>query len=180
MTSQRRAYGVIGYAAQKSQNVNHPNTSANSQRYRRGSKKASSVVKYTTMSRRNTKRGKVVTPADANPWPHEQKVAKILALAGHYVEFIPETNLKTPDIYLDDTIYEIKSPITNNPKKIIRNVKRALEKSPNVIIDSSRIKRLNDDAVQRTLRNKVKDLPGLKNLLFVNKRGQIIDIIALV
>ena len=132
------------------------------------------------MDNKNTKRGRVVTPADANPWPHEQKVAKILALAGHYVEFIPETNLKTPDIYLDSTIYEIKSPITNNPKKVVRNVKRALEKSPNVIIDSSRVKGLNDEAIQRTLKNKVKDLPGLKNLLFINKRGQIIDIIALV
>lgn len=132
------------------------------------------------MNSKNMKRGRVVTPADANPWPHEQKVVKILALAGHYVEFIPETNLKTPDIYLDNTIYEIKSPITDNPKKIIRNVKRALKKSPNVIIDSSRVKGLNDEAIQRTLKNKVKDLPGLKNLLFINKRGQIIDIIALV
>ncbi|MBR3233484.1 hypothetical protein IKG12_01305, partial [Candidatus Saccharibacteria bacterium] len=74
----------------------------------------------------------------------------------------------------------IKSPITNNPKKVVRNVKRALEKSPNVIIDSSRVKGLSDEAIQRTLKNKVKDLPGLKNLLFINKRGQIIDIIALV
>ena len=131
------------------------------------------------MKSKNTKRGRVVTPADANPWPHEQKVAKILALAGHYVEFIPETNLKTPDIYLGNTIYEIKSPITDNPKKIIRNVKRALEKSPNVIIDSSRVKGLSDEAIQRTLKNKAKDLLGLRNLLFINKRGQIIDIIAL-
>ena len=119
------------------------------------------------MKSKNIKRGRVVTPADANPWPHEQKVAKILALAGHYVEFIPETNLKTPDIYLDNTAYEIKSPITDNPKKIIRNIKRALEKSPNVIIDSSRVKGLNDEAIQRTLKNKVKDLPGLRNLLFI-------------
>ena len=132
------------------------------------------------MRSKNIKRGRVVTPADANPWPHEQKVAKVLALAGHCVEFIPETNLKTPDIYLDNTIYEIKSPITDNTKKIIRNVKRALEKSPNVIIDSSRVKGLSDEAIQRTLKNKVRDLPGLKNLLFVNKCGQIIDIIALI
>ena len=132
------------------------------------------------MKSKNIKRGRVVTPADANPWPHEQKVAKILALAGHYVEFIPETNLKTPDIYLDNTIYEIKSPITDNPKKIIRNVKRALEKSPNVIIDSSRVKGLSDEAIQRTLKNKAKDLLKLRNLLFINKRGQIIDIIALI
>ena len=92
-------------------------------------------------------KGRVVIPADANPWPHEVRVAKILALAGYSVEFIPEANLKTPDIYLDGTMYEIKSPITNNPKKIIRNVKRALEKCPNVIIDSSRVKGLRDDAI---------------------------------
>ena len=125
-------------------------------------------------------KGRVVIPADANPWPHEVQVAKILALAGHSVEFIPEANLKTPDIYLNGTMYEIKSPITNNPKKIIRNVKRALEKCPNVIIDSSRVKGLRDVAIQRTLKNKVKDLVGLKNLIFINKRGQIVDIIALV
>ena len=125
-------------------------------------------------------KGRVVIPADANPWPHEVQVAKILALSGHSVEFIPEANLKTPDIYLDGTMYEIKSPITNNPKKIIRNVKRALEKCPNVVIDSSRVRGLRDDAIQRTLKNKVKDLAGLKNLIFINKRGQIVDIIALV
>lgn len=136
--------------------------------------------KIQRMKSKDIKRGRVVTPADANPWPHEQRVAKVLALAGHYIEFIPETNLKTPDIYLDNTIYEIKSPITDNPKKIIRNVKRALEKSPNVIIDSSRVKGLKDEAIQRALKNKVKDLPGLRSLLFINKRGQIIDIIALI
>ena len=131
------------------------------------------------MSNSNLK-GRVVTPADANPWPHEQRVAKILALAGHYVEFIPEANLKTPDIYLDKTMYEIKSPITDNPKKIVRNVKRAMEQSPNVIIDSSRVRGLRDDTIQKLLKNKVKDLPGLKKLIFINKRGQIIDIMALV
>ena len=125
-------------------------------------------------------RGKIVTPADANPWPHELRVAKILALAGHSVEFIPEENIKTPDIYLDGTMYEFKSPITSNPKKIIRNVKRALEKCPNVVIDSSRVKGLRDDAIQRLLKNKVKDLAGLRSLLFINKKGQIIDITALV
>ena len=124
-------------------------------------------------------KGKVVIPADARPWPHEQRVAKILAMAGYYVEFIPEANLKTPDIYLNKTMFEIKSPFTDNPKKIVRNVKRALEKCPNVIIDSSRIKGLRDDAVQRILKNKRKDFNGLKRLLFINKRGQIIDIMTI-
>ena len=126
---------------------------------------------------RTEKYGKIIIPANANPWVHEQRVAKILALAGHSVEFIPETNIRTPDIYLDGTQFEIKSPITNNPKKIIRNVKRALEKCPNVIIDSSRIKGINDREIQRTLTSKAKDLPTLKKLIFITRKGIVIDIL---
>ena len=77
-------------------------------------------------------------------------------------------------------MFEIKSPITDNPKKIKRNVKRALEKCQNVIIDSSRVKGLSDESILRTLKSKVKDLPGLKRLIFINKRDQIIDITALI
>ena len=120
--------------------------------------------------------GKIIIPANANPWPHEINVATILSRSGFCVEFIPETNLKTPDIYLNKTIFEIKSPITNDPKKIIRNVKRALEKCPNVIIDSSRIRGLNDVFILRSLTNKAKDLPRLNQLLFIDKRGSVIDI----
>ncbi|MBQ6593683.1 hypothetical protein IJI00_01255 [Candidatus Saccharibacteria bacterium] len=65
----------------------------------------------------------------SNPWPHEKQVAKILALAEHYVEFIPETSIKTPDIYLERTIFEIKSPISDKIDAIERNITRALEKA---------------------------------------------------
>ena len=57
-------------------------------------------------------------------------------------------------------------------------LKLALFSRPNA--EKRRGKGLNDEAIQRTLKNKVIDLPGLKNLLFINKRGQIIDIIALI
>ena len=109
------------------------------------------------------KRGRVVTPADANPWSHELRVAKILALAGHYVEFIPETNLKTPDIYLDSTIYEIKSPVSNKIKAVERNITRALEKSSNVIFDSSRMK-VRDSQIMKELIKRRKIGKGLKKL----------------
>ena len=131
------------------------------------------------MKSKNTKRGKVVTPADANPWPHEKQVAKILALAGHYVEFIPETNIRTPDIYLERTVFEIKSPISNKIDAVERNIARALEKSPNIIFDSSRMK-VRDDQIMRELIKRRRIGKGLKRLLFVNKRGMIIDIDALI
>ena len=124
--------------------------------------------------------GQIIIPADANPWAHELNVAKILALAGHNIKFITEANIKTPDIYLDGVEFEIKCPITSDPKKIIRNVKRALEKCPNVIICSARVKHLRDDKIQNILKNKKKDLRTLKKLIFINKKGQIIDISSLI
>lgn len=131
------------------------------------------------MNSKNTNLGRVIIPADANPWPHEQRVAKILALAGHYVEFIPETNIKTPDIYLERTIFEIKSPISDKVDAIERNITRALEKSPNVIFDSSRM-RVRDNQILRELIKRRRAGKGLKRLLFVNKRGIIIDVNALI
>ena len=130
---------------------------------------------------KRSQRGKVIIPGGVRPWAHELRVAGILALAGHSVEFLPATgNLKTADILLDGVEYEMKSPLTDNPKKIIRNVKRALQQSPNVILDSSRIKGMRDDAIRRLLTNRARDQKTLKNLLFITKRGQIIDIMTLV
>ena len=128
---------------------------------------------------KNKDRGKVVIPAGANPWPHEKRVAKILALAGYYVEFIPETNIGTPDIYLGRTIYEIKSPISDKVDAIERNITRALKKSPNIIFDSSRMK-VRDKQVMRELIKRRRAGKGLKKLLFINKKGMIIDIEALI
>ena len=49
-----------------------------------------------------------------------------------------------------------------------------------MVLDSSRIKGVKDSDIQRLLINKTKDLPTLKNLIFINKHGQIVDIMALV
>ena len=65
--------------------------------------------------------GKIIIPASANPWPHEKRVAKILAQAGYRVEFIPEGTIGTADIYLNKTIYEIKSPKSNNESGIVKS-----------------------------------------------------------
>lgn len=125
------------------------------------------------------KRGRVVTPAGARPWPHEERVARILALAGHYVEFIPETSIKTPDVYLDKTMYEIKSPISDKVSAVERNIAKALAKCPNIIFDSSRMK-VRDDQILKELIKRRKAGKGMQKLLFINKRGMIIDIEALI
>lgn len=131
------------------------------------------------MNKSHLKCGKVVTPAGVNPWPHEERVARILALAGYCIEFIPEKTIKTPDIYLGRTPYEIKSPVSSKVDAIERNLTKALAKCPNIIFDSSRMK-VRDDQIIRELIKRRKEGKGLKKLLFINKRGAVIDIEAII
>lgn len=126
------------------------------------------------------KKARIIIPANIVPWEHELRVARILALAGHTVEFLPTRSQKTADILLDGVEYEIKSPITSNSKKIIRNLKRALKQSQNVIIDSFRVKGMKDDALLKLLVSRARDQKTLKRLLLITKFGQIIDIMALI
>lgn len=121
------------------------------------------------------KNGRIIIQAGRKPWPHELRVANILALAGHDVEFICETSIKMPDIFVDNTAYEIKSPISDKVDAIERNIVRALEKCPNIILDSSRM-RIGDAQVLHELVKRRKNGKGMKKVLFINKYGSIIDI----
>ena len=132
------------------------------------------------MKSKNTNLGRVIIPADANPWPHELRIANILAMAGHIIEFLPESNISTADILLDGVEYEMKSPLTNKPDKLERNIKRGLKQSKNIIFDSSRIKNMRDDNLRRFLTKKAKEQKQIGELIFITKRGQIIDIKSLV
>lgn len=76
-------------------------------------------------------------------------------------------------------MYEIKSPISNKVDAVERNITRALMKCPNIIFDSSRMK-VRDDQIMKELVKRRKLGKGLRKLLFINKRGMIIDIESLI
>lgn len=121
--------------------------------------------------------GVIIKPGGVRTWPHEERVADILALAGHSVEFIPDGLIGTADIYLDGIIYEIKSPKTRNTNTIEHRIKEAIRnQSNNLIIDSSRIKGMPDIVLQKWLTDRCKRQPQIKRMLFINKKKQIIDI----
>ena len=94
--------------------------------------------------------------------------------------FLSESHYSTADILLDGVEYEIKSPITNKPDKLERNIKRALKQSKNIIIDSSRIKGMRDDNLRRFLVKKARQQKQIGRLLLITKRGRIIDIKTLI
>ena len=118
-------------------------------------------------------KGKIIIPAGRKPWPYELRIANILAMADHNIEFLPESSISTADILLDGIEYEMKSPFTNKPDKLERNIKRGLRQSKNIIFDSSRIKNMRDDNLRRFLVGKAKEQKQIGELTLITKRGQI-------
>lgn len=125
-------------------------------------------------------RAGVIIPAKVHPWPHELRVAEILASAGHVVEFLPRATIKTPDVLLDGVEFEIKSPVTNNANTIDHMIRRALRQAPNLIIDASRMRSARDSQVRNTLMNQARKARLLKRMLYITKSGQVIDIMSLI
>ena len=126
-------------------------------------------------------KGKIVIPAGRRPWPHEMRLADILASAGHNIEFLPESNVRnTADILVDGVEYEIKSPITSKANSLEHVLKKALKQSPNIIIDTSRMKKSRDDNTRKFLINQMQTRKQIKKLIMVTKQGRIIDIVSFI
>lgn len=125
--------------------------------------------------------GRVVKPSNTDPWPHEERTADILARVGHCVEFLPRSS-SSPDILLDGIMYEMKSPRSHKTNSMEQLIKDALYKKrcPNIIFDSLRLKGAHDEIIQRFLISQIKKRKAIKNILFVNKRHEVVDIRKLV
>ena len=105
------------------------------------------------------------------------RIAKLLALAGHYVEFLQESSLPTADIRLDGIEYEIKSPETAKLSSVEQLIRKALKQSPNIIIDSSRCK-IRGDKLRNYLVYKCRTQKQIKRMILITKNGQILHIMA--
>ena len=101
-------------------------------------------------------------------------------MAGHNIEFLEETSIHRADILLDGVEYEIKSPRSSTANSLEHLLKKALRQSPNIIIDTSRMKNSRDDATRKFLISQVKSRKQIKRLIMITKRGQIVDITALI
>ena len=129
------------------------------------------------------KLGKIIIWPDAAVWAHELSTAKALANAGHTVDFRANKNIefiKSPDILIDDDIWEMKSPKSTKLVAVERNLKKAYHQSKNIVFDSQRMGRLPDNSIQRELIKQFQLTRSIKKLLFVNRKRETIDISTLV
>ena len=127
-----------------------------------------------------TKQGKIIITTPRKLWPHELRIAQILAESGHEIKFLGESNLHNPDILLDGIEFEIKSPKSSNTNSLEHLLKKAIKQSPNIIIDTSRLKNTPDRNLQRFLVHQFKLRKQIKRLILITKKGKIIDISSLI
>ena len=122
----------------------------------------------------------IIIQSGANVWPHEMKTAEALAAAGRTVEFIrrsEEQRTTSADAIIDGIVWEMKAPKASNLKAIEKNLRKALDQSNCVILDSRRMKGIPDHAIERELQACAAGrIKNLKRLLFVNRKAQVIDI----
>ena len=124
------------------------------------------------------KTGKIVIEQNANVWPHELRMAKVLAQTGYNVKFIPAHNsICSADAYINNTLFEFKSPEGSTIKCVENNLQKAIRRqSKNVVIDSSRLRNIQDRSVQNYLIKRFQYKRGIKRIIFINKAGLVLDI----
>lgn len=122
------------------------------------------------------KRAGVYIESGRKPWPHELRVAEILALNGHFVEFLAEGRLPRADIRVDGAEFEIKSPERFNANTLEHMLRDAIKQSPNVIFDTVRLKKVRDCQVERFLKGQIYKNSRLKRVWLVTRQNRIVDI----
>ena len=126
-----------------------------------------------------TKRGKIVIESGANVWPHEMDTAKAFAAAGYTVEFMRRSEgrrVTTADVVIDGVVWEIKSPESHQLKVIEKNIRAALHQSRDVIFDCHRMKKLENERIEREVRKWARELSSVRRLFYVNRRGEVVKI----
>lgn len=129
-----------------------------------------------------TIKGVVTIEGAANIWPHELHIATALANIGYNVRFIPAHNeVYSADAYVNNTIYEFKSPEGSNIRAVERNILKAINhQSANVVLSTVRMKKIKDKSVINYLVSNYSRIKGIKHLIFVSRDGTAVDITALV
>lgn len=109
--------------------------------------------------------------------PHEIDTISFLVSLGKVVEQIPPSNTphnSQPDIFMDQLVWEMKSPTSTSLKSIEQLFYRAMRQSPNVIFDLRRLK-IPENKVIRLLEKLILNSRKAKNLLIITKPSQLLE-----
>ncbi len=122
----------------------------------------------------------VIVQTDLIDVPKEHELSAALILAYHFktdVIFLRPERKKTPDIDVDGTKWEIKSPRGNGKKTIDNNLRAAHKQSRNIVLDLRRAKLHQSRAIARINYYLSLGPHKMKHLKIIAKTQKIIDIL---
>lgn len=85
---------------------------------------------------------RIIVDTDISDPPKDHEFSAAIVIAEHFrsdVVFIRPASFRTPDLDVDGTKWEIKSPMGSSARTIENNMRLAREQSKNIVIDLSRI-----------------------------------------
>jgi hypothetical protein len=122
----------------------------------------------------------VIVQTDLVDVPKDHELSAALILAYHFktdVTFLRPERKKSPDIDVDGTKWEIKSPTGDGKKTIDNNLRAAHKQSRNVVLDLRRAKLHQNKAVARINYYLSVGPHKIKHLKIITKTQKIIDIL---
>lgn len=125
------------------------------------------------------KKYEVIIKTDLADRPKDHELSAALILADHFksdVVFLRPQTDKTPDIDVDGTKWEIKSPRGNSKKTIENNLRTARKQSRNIVIDLRRIKMHQRQANAR-INFFLSNSHSFKKVLIITKSQRVFEIL---
>ena len=123
---------------------------------------------------------KIIVKTDLVDVPKDHELSAALILAYHFksdVIFLRSETKKTPDIDVNGTKWEIKSPMGNGKKTIDNNLRAAHKQSRNIVVDLRRAKLHQARAIARINHYLSAGPHKIKHLKVITKTHKIIDIL---
>lgn len=122
---------------------------------------------------------KVIVETSEKDRPYDFEMSAAILVAEYFktdVVFLRPTPLKSPDLNINDQIWELKSPMGNSKNTIHNIFVTARRQSYNIIIDLRRCK-MNQHKAYARIREAFNKRRRVKcQLKIINKNGKIFDI----
>ena len=124
-----------------------------------------------------SRRGNIdISELNVPPEKHEYETAKYFANRSFDVVFIKPSDIKgrhTPDFWMQDKMWETKSPIKYSKSSFEDNLKKAVRQSEHIIFDLRRLSKKDGDKYLVELAKKKKSRK-IKTLLVITKDGRLL------
>lgn len=124
------------------------------------------------------KKYQIIIPATISPYPENFEISAAVILSRHFkqdVRFIARTSINTPDIEINNVLWEIKSPIGGGKRTIQHQIHRALSQSNNIVFDARKTK-LRITKIRTDLKIYAKENKAIRRLVLIEKDETVVII----